>query len=299
MSTWSLSDIRTKTRRVTGRLTPGELSNDDLDDYINRYYTLTFPAELKLEQKHTYYEFLTTENQAWYDLPETTYTNFEPPATMDNYDLLWYQDPTSFYAANFENQNIVRVTPFTGDGATVTFATTVQQFPIMPDSLVITDNTEVFEDTSKTWTTANVNLTGSLSGTAVINYDTGSVSVTFNTAPANGQNIILSYMQFAPTRPQSVLMYDNQFQFYPVPDTAYRFRVKAYSVVTPLLNATDTPDLNEWGPCIAYGAARDILADLGEMEAYVEVTALYKEQLAYVLRRTTQNLLNTRSTPKF
>lgn len=297
MSTWTLADIRQKVRQVTGRLSPGEISNTGLDNYINQYYQYTFPAELKLERKHTYYEFLTVANTAWYDLPNSTYTNFESPALLDNYDLLWYQDPASFFSQS--QQQITRSTPWTGDASTVTFTTTVQAFPIRPDSVVITDNVETFEDTSQIWTTANVTLTGDSGGTATINYSTGSVSVSFNTAPANGQLIYLSYIQFQPGRPTSVLMYNNQFQFFPIPDTAYRFQIKAYAVVSPLLNATDTPDLIQWGPCIAYGAARDILADLGEMDVYAEVTALYKEQLAYVLKRTNQNLLNTRAAPNF
>jgi len=297
MSTWTLADLRQKVRKVTGRLTPGELSNSDLDTYINNYYTLTFPAELKLEKKYTFYEFLTTPNQAWYDLPNSTYTNLVPPALVDFYEMYWFQDPVSF--DGYTLQQITRLTPWTGDGSTVTFTTTVQAFPIMPSTTVITDNTETFQDTSQTWTTSNVTLTGDLGGTATINYDSGSISVTFNTAPANGQDIYLSYEQFQPGRPQAVLMYNNQLQFYPVPDTAYRFQIKAFGIVAELTAATDTPELNEWGPCIAYGASRDILADLGEMDAYAEVTALYKEQLAYVLKRTNQNLLNTRATPNF
>lgn len=295
--TWTLADIRQKVRQVTGRLTPGELSNDALDDYINKYYTYTFPAELKLDKKHTYYEFLTTPNQAWYNFPNTTFTNVESPATIDNLEMLWYQDPASFYNQN--PQQVSRETAWSGNGAITNFTTTVTGFPILPGSLVITDNTEVFEDTSQTWTTSNVNITGSLGGTSTINYNTGSVSVTFNTAPTNGQSIYLSYILFNPGRPVAVLYYNNQFEFFPPPDTAYRFKVKAYEIVGALVNATDTPELSEWGPCIAYGTCRDIFADYGEMDSYAEVTVLYKEQLAYVLRRTNQNLLNTRSQPNF
>lgn len=297
MATWTLADIRTKVRQVTGRLTPGELSNTRLDDYINKYYQLTFPAELKLEKKHDYYEFLTTENQAWYDFDNVNYTNVEPPAYVDNLHLLYYQDPAAFIEQNA--QNISRLTPWTGDGSTTVFSTTVTGFPIMPDSTVVTDETEVFEDTSQTWTTANVVIAGSLGGTLTLNYDTGSVTVSFATAPANGQEISLSYQIFKPGRPTAVLYYNNQFQFFPPPNTAYRFKIKAYSIVSALVNATDRPELDQWGPCIAYGAARDILSDLGEMDAYAEVTALYKEQLAYVLKRTNQNLLNTRAQPNF
>jgi len=296
-TTWTLSQIRQKVRQVTGRLSPNELTNNQLDTYINQYYQYTFPAEVKLEKKHTYYEFLTEANQYVYTLPETVYTNFEPPATLDNLFVDWYQDPAIFFAENPQQYN--RLTPWTGDGSTVTFTTTVVAFPIWPDTLVITDNVEVFEDTNQTFSTADINITGSLNGTATINYSTGVISVTFNSAPANGQVIYLSYAQFVAGRPTAVLEYNSQLQFFTVPDTAYRFRIKAYKIVDPLVNATDTPDLNEWGPTIAYGASRDIHTNFGEIEAYQQVTMLYKEQLGYILTRTLQNLLNTRVNPNF
>ena len=297
MAFWTLANIRAKVRQVTGRLTPGELSNQQLDDYINRYYQYTFPAELKLEKKHVYYELLTVANTVWYDLPNDQYTNWEPPASIDNLELLWYQDPAAFFWDN--QQTVSQMTPWTGDGVTTIFNTTITQFPILPSSLVITDNTEVFQDNSQTWTTANVNIAGSLGGNAVVNYSTGVITVTFANAPANGQLIYLSLIQFQAGRPVAVLMYNNQFAFYPPPDTAYRFKLRAYSIVLPLVNATDQPELDQWGACIAYGAARDICADNGEMDMYSDITALYKEQLGYVLRKTNQNLLNTRSAPNF
>lgn len=297
MATWTLANIRAKVRQVTGRLTPGELSNQRLDDYVNRYYQYTFPAELKLEKKHTYYEFLTVANQAWYDFPDTTYTNVEPPAYIDNLHLLWYQDPAPFIETN--PQNISRQTPWTGDGVTTAFNTTITGFPIMPSTTVITDNVETFQDTNQTWTTSNVVVVGDQGGNLTINYSTGVITVNFSNAPANGQAISLSYEIFAAGRPTAVLLYNNQFQLFPPPDTAYRFKVKAYAVVLPFVNATDRPELDQWGPCIAYGASRDIFADFGEMDSYAEITALYKEQLAYVLKRTNQNLLNTRAAPNF
>lgn len=297
MVNWTLADIRKEVRQVTGRLTPGELSNDDLDDYINRYYQYTLPAELKLDKNQIYYEFLTTPNQATYDFDNTNYTNIEPPATIDNHELTWYQTPIQFEL--YSRYNITRKTPWTGDGTTNTFTTSITGFPITPDTLVITDNTEVFEDTNTTYTTSNVNITGSLGGTAIINYSTGSVSVVFNTAPSNGQIIYLSYQLFSPARPYSVLYYNNQFKFYPIPDTAYRFKAKAYRVLPALTSSTDRPELDQWGPCIVYGTARDIVSKFGEMDLYKDITMLYKEQLGYVIRRTLQNLLNTRSSPNF
>lgn len=297
MATWTLADIRMKVRQVTGRFSNNEMTQTELDQYINRYYQYTFPAEVKLDRKHTYYEFLTSANQPTYPFDNATYTNVEPPAVVDFLNMLYFQEPAAFFAAN--PYQITRLTPWTGDGVTVSFNTTVQAFPILPDTLVISDNVESFQDINEQWTTANVNLVGTAGGAATINYATGVVNVTFAVAPLNGQNIYLSYALFQPGRPTAVLYYDNKFTFYPPPDTAYRFQMKAYKVVDPLVLATDVPDLPQWGPCIAYGAARDIMADKGEDEAYVQTTALYKEQVDYVLNKTEQNLLNIRAAPCF
>ena len=306
MAQWTLAEIRQKVRQVTGRYSPQELSNEQLDEYINKYFQYTFPAELKLERFHTFYEFLTVANQQKYTLP-TGYVNYEPPATLDNLSLEWYQEPSSFINQNPEN--VGSQTIGTGDGVTTAFSGTAGNFPILPASAVITDNVEVFQDTNTTYSTSNVALTGSLGGTGTINYSTGAVTVSFATAPISGQNITFSYIQFQAGRPVAVLLYNNQFTFFPVPNTAYRFKTKAYADTlvttaaganaTEFTNATDRPLLDQWGPCIAYGTSRDIHADKGEMDAYGEVTALYKEQLAYVLKRTNQNLLNTRAQPNF
>jgi len=297
MATWTLAEIRKKVRQVTGRFSADDLSNTELDDRINKYYQLRFPAEVKLEQKHVYYEFLTTPNQATYAVPDTTYTNYEPPVTVNNLSMLWYQD-----SAKFEEENPLQynfTTPWTGDGSTVTFSTTVQSFPIYPSTLTITDNTETFQDTTTTYTESNVSITGSAGGTATINYSTGAVSVTFNTAPDNSQDIYLNYVQFQPNRPEAMLYFENQFQLYPVPDQVYRIRMRSYKIVDALEDATDTPGLSEWGPCIAYGTALGIFADYGENDAYAQTTALHKEQISLILTRTEQDLMNTRAMPNF
>jgi len=296
MATWTLADIRQKVRQVTGRLSSNELTTTRLDEYINQYYQFTFPAELKLERKYTFYEFLTEANQQYYDMP-STFTNVVPPAKIDNLDLLWYQSPPSFEKENPEQYTLG--VEWTGDGATTAFSTTVTGFPILPGTTIVSDGVETFSDSNQDYTTSNVNLGSTGAGTGTVNYSTGVVSVNFAVAPANGQDINLSYVIFKAGRPTAVLFFNEQFKFFPVPDQAYRFKVQGYQIVTPLVNATDTPDLEQWGPCIAYGAARDICADLAEMDRYQEITALYKEQLAYVLKRTNQNLLNTRAAPMF
>lgn len=295
---WTLADIRQKVRRVTGRLSSSELTNDQIDTYINNFYQYTFPAELKLNYEETYYEFLTSANQPTYDVP-VAWVEFSTNATMDRQILDWYQEPDEFYKTNPEQ--IIRSTPWTGDGSTTSFSTTVAatDYPIMPDTLVVTDDTEIFEDTNQTYSDSATSLSGSLGGTGSVNYSTGVISVTFNTAPSSGQNIYASYSKMTLGRPTAVLFYNKQFQFYPIPDTAYRFRIKGYQTFTALASSSSTPSLEQWGPLIAYGASRDIHADYAEMERYAEVNVLYKEQLRYASARTYNMLDNVRAKPQF
>ena len=80
-----------------------------------------------------------------------------------------------------------------GDGATKTFTATLvfkaggakrTCFAIVVND---TAETEIFTDDY------NGNLVGNQGGTGTINYTTGAISVTFNTAPAGGQDILVDY----------------------------------------------------------------------------------------------------------
>lgn len=306
MATWTLADIRLKVRRLAGRLSAQELPDTLLDQYINRYTQYTFPAEVKLDRNQAWYEFVTQANEFLYDAP-SKYTNFIPPMTVNNFEILWYQEPSIFYDQN--PISLQQNTFDSGDGVTTAFNTTVQFPPLWPGTVVITDNVETFVDTNQVYANSPVAITGSLGGTATVDYEAGTISVTFASAPASGAPIIATYAQFIAGRPTAVLWYQNQFRFWTMPDTSYRVRVQTYTldlvvaqdgtVQETFIAATDRPRLDEWGPAIAFGASRDIVAEYGEMDAYSDLTALYKEQLGYIMRRTSQNLLNIRSIPYF
>jgi len=301
MAEWNLSEIRTKTRQLSGRLSVAELSNQQLDDYINKYFQFEFPAEVKLNRNYTLHEFNTTADTQDYAFP-SDYTNFVPAATLDRRELEFYQDPDKFFSENPEN--VSRFSTWTGDGATTGFANTyTNNVPISAGSVVVDDTVEVFSDDG-----AGV-LTGNAGGSGTVNYTTGAISVTFNAAPANGQVIQASFIQYTAGTPVAVLMFDNEFKFFPIPDRAYRFRIKAWSLlyVKPATGANktsftlpdDKPLEEEWGAAIAFGAARRIASDFGEMDRYGELTALYKEQINYILTRTHVDLESSRALPMF
>jgi hypothetical protein len=277
------------------------MDNNQLDDYINQYLQFEFPAEVKLNRNYCIHEFNTERYVNNYDF-NVDYTNFVPEATIDYVPLIFCQNPDEFYALT--GQIITKMPQWTGDGSTTAFSATFSQnAPIQAGTVIVDDLTEVFTDDGEGV------LTGSLGGTGSVNYDTGAVAVTFNTAPDSGQAIWASFIQSTVGRPTMVLMFNNRFTFYPLPDMAYRFRIKAWSLflvkpasgelTTSFSDPTDRPALDEWGPTIAFGAARRIASDFGELDRYMELTQLYKEQVRYILTRTHIDLQSTRALPMF
>ena len=302
MATWTLADIREKARRLSGRLSVSELSNNELDEYINRYVQYEFPAEVKLNKNFTTVQITTTANTKDYNFP-SAYTNFVPEAKIDNFHLSFYQDPSIF-----ENDNPLNVTrnTSTSDGSNpFTVTLSLGDFPIEPGSVLVDNLTEVGVDDG------NGNLVSDLDGSnnGTVNYTTGAVSYTFITSPSSGDAIYTSYVRMPTGRPNSVLMFDSKFSLYPIPDRAYRLTLKAYELnlvvdstgteQTLFEDATDRPRLDEWGPTIAFGAARRISEDYGEFDKYAQLSVLYQEQLNYILTRTLIDLESARAQPKF
>jgi len=96
--TWALSNIRAKVRSLTGRPDTGQISDDDVDVYINRYYQYIFPAEVKPEELQSWWEFNTTDGDEDEDLDDDDYFTINNPAYCDGDKLTLYLDPSEFYA---------------------------------------------------------------------------------------------------------------------------------------------------------------------------------------------------------
>lgn len=286
--TWTLADIKTKVRSLTGANSTDQLSDADLSNYINNYYTLTMPFELKEQIQLEFIKFNTFAGQDVYPFPGNFLTD-QPMCYADGFPLIFYQDPDVFFQdwpMQVAVDNLAG-----GDGITSSFAGGLQSPPIIEGSLLITDGTQIVEDDS------DGNLTGD--GTGTINYITGAYVVNFTLPPSSGATIYAKYQGYDPTRPQGVLFFNNEFTFRPVPDQVYQIQMQGYINPTSLLLAGDTPMLPEWGQVIAYGAALDIFSDRGSLEQYNTYYPILKRFENVALGRTIQQFQAEQSMPRF
>lgn len=308
---WTYSNIQETTRQISGQISATTLTNSKLGQYINNYYQFDLPRELKIEELYVQYQFPLVKGQAAYDLPGDfadglAYTHVEPRIYVNGRDITYTQDTNTFYSQvplNFSSEQVG-----IGNGVTLAFAYTTQFSPIYnvrsPNSgftqsanVLITDGVENFSDTPTGSVTGT--LTGSLGGFGTVNYSTGSISVTFASAPSSSSVIEVTYHFQNESVPYICLFYARQFIFYPTPDTIYQCRIDSYQQPQAMVNPTDTPIKQEWAELIACGAALKILRDFGQNDKYQEVMGYFMRERSKVMSDTDNQLMATRTQPRF
>lgn len=293
MSGWTLADIRTKVRNVTGSPSTDQISDSDLNDYINNYYVFTMPFELKEQITNQFLEFKTTPGTDVYSFPGGYFTD-QPGAYADGFPMVFYQDPDIFFQDWPQQYAVDNIA--TGDGVTTAFSGGLQNPPIIIGTLFITA-----DDPTGTQQLVQDQGDGTLTGdgTGTINYLTGAYTVTFNAAPASSAVIYAKYQGYASNRPQGVLFFNNEFTLRPVPDQAYQILMQGYVKPTTLTNDSDTPLQAEWGPLIAYGASVEIFSDRGDVENVDRYFPIFKRFENVALGRTIQQYTSEQSVPRF
>lgn len=308
-ASWTALDIVNKVRNITGtpisNTNQSALSNQQIMNYVNTYVQYMMPFELKEQINSQPFNFQTVPYQSTYIFSGLTQTA-QPVCYVDGFPQIFYMSRDMFYQdwpIQYASDNVA-----SGNGATATFTTNTQYFPIIADGVpggigtfAITDGLQVVYDViNNPWNGSGILYQQvnayPLPPTAVgtINYVTGAYTVTFNAPPALGSVIYNKYEGYQPARPQGVLLDSTAnslinplppaispspapypmttdtitLTFMPVPAQVHQVSLQGFIVQNQLLSTGAYPLQTEWGQLIAYGAAAEIYADRGDMVAY-------------------------------
>jgi hypothetical protein len=299
----TLSDIRKKVRRLTGRPSVQQITDAQIDEYVNTFYLYDMPETLRLFSQETVFEFMTEANVAEYNFAtmqvwtgatnedvRNVYINVKPPAFIAGYQSFWSQDREQFYRTYPMLSQIV--TTVVGDGTPGPYALTFSNSPIIQGTVTVgaIDDVDVAQNcidvvtdrTNGTWQLINTNtvVVGS------INYLTGVVTVTFsNNIPVNNE-VTFTAVPYEAARPLAILYYDDVLTIRPIPDASYLVTMNAYKRPTELINSGEFPQLKQWWQYLAFGASKKIFEDSQNPEGISAVIQPLKEQERLVLRRT-------------
>lgn len=288
MSIAKLADIRTKIRRLTGTGTSLQLTDSQIDDYINSFYLYDLPAQFRSLKLKDRYTFNTIRGIDTYAFDSEHYTTVEMPCYVAKREVKLFNDPWSFFGVWFNwqfQQNFDE-----GDGGPGPYGGTTQSTPIIrsvnndtttnPNHVSRVQNILITANTA----TSTVNVTDDGNGNlyqldadgfnvgnvGTINYQTGVFSLTYINAVTipSGNQIQIQYNPAPPLAiPLGILFFQNQFTIRPVPDRGYTVELIAYrqptqALVSAVSNPNNNyPELGEWWELLAFGAAKKIYED--------------------------------------
>lgn len=150
----------------------------------------------------------------------------------------------------------------------------------------------------------NVNLgllTGNIaptwgSTTNVVDYEAGTLEVTFDTNIPSGFPINVQSVFIQPGLPRSALFYNNVITLLPPPDdTGYRIEFDAYLTPAAFLSTGASIPFAYMCEYIARGAARKIMSDTGDWEQFMAYEPLFKEQETLVWKRSQRIFTSTQA----
>lgn len=306
----SLQSLIAKIRKIIARPSSTQISDNNIIDYIDKYYELDFPMEFKSADMKTEYKFYTNPGVDRYQLSSYTspstgaeitgqvnmYKSFEPPVYVSGYEAKWYQDRESFY--KYFPDITTSATFGVATGAAGPYSGTLPSVPILRNSVVI--STVVSPNVSRividTGTGGFMETTGIAIVGPTIDYDTGAINgLLFNGGTTPGEEIIARWTTYSAGKPYACLFFDNTFILRPVPDAVYELSVQAYLKPTALYQNTQEPALAEWFDLLAYGTSLKIFIDSMEMESYQMLYPIYKQQLDKAERKTIMQIKTQRT----
>ena len=125
----TLLDIRNKVRRITARPSSAQITDNQIDEYINTYYIYDLPEHLHLQNLRYNYQFTTQSNQQVYDFPKEFYLTNMPPVYIAGYQSYMTQSRENFFRIN-PNLMMMQNSVTQGNGTAGPYTFTLTQTPI-------------------------------------------------------------------------------------------------------------------------------------------------------------------------
>jgi len=294
----SLTQIRKKVRRLTRNPSVNQISNSEIDDYINNFVLYDFPALVMQDKLKTTFTFFTEPGireyhsvigplnitKQFYHFNDY-YINVIAPVYIAGNLGNFTQSKEEFYSMYSLSET--EFTLGTGNGINTIFTGTLIAPPVVKYYVTVTSKNNgsqlLLEDNGKG------DLKGDTGGASTVDYNTGAISVQFNNPPDNGESVTVRYVPYVPGRPDTILYYNGSIFLGPVPDDSYRVELTVIKRPSELLNipiVTPMPELSQWWQYIAYGASIKILQDRGDQETVAKLEPEFYRQEILINRRT-------------
>ncbi len=311
MADSTLSAIRSKVRRITRSPSPAQLTDAQIDEYINTSIAYDFPSQLRLFPLRTILTFYTQPNVDTYTSTTVAgdplfnfanrYISVHPPLFIAGIQCFFTEQRDIFYGY-WPQTNTISDTLLRGNGAPGPFTGTLTATPVLQNNVMF----QCLDQFGNAMTVIDHPIpglqfgllyspTGGPNPADTINYVTGQFSFSFPNPTQNGAVITSTTIPYKAGKPTSALFYENKFTIRPVPDKSYTVQIEADIRPTELLNAGETPQLEQWWQYIAYLASKKVFEDRMDLDSAQAILPELKNQEVLALRTTLTTQANERT----
>lgn len=306
MSLSTLEQIKKKVRRLTASPSINQLTDEDLEEYIDTFYDQDIPSALKLWNLQDTVQIYTQVNEEQYIFDTTLYKDIVKPLYIDGREAFYSQSEAEFY--RMYPKITQEYSGSAGDGTAGPYSFTLSALTVMKrtftasvvdstgNTLVVYDSPQIIDNTTGDLIDSTDNAT--IRGT--VNYVTGAVSITWSSNIPTTQTIKVKYVPYTAARPDGILFFNNKIILRPVPDEVYRLDITVYRRPSTLLSANNHADSNEpivadWWQYIAYGAAIKILQERQDMDSVANHYPEFQKQESLIMYRKAKQLSQQRT----
>jgi hypothetical protein len=327
--TTNLQTIQDKVRKLARIPSDNQVSDIDLQQYINTFVVYDFPEQLRTFNLRTSFSFWCSPYQdvyptdtSWpvnnplYDF-QNKYLTIHGPVYIAGYQSFFTQSPEQFFGI-YPLTNSILGTGFYGNGVATKFSGVITNNTGVIFNPSVTNQATVLLKNNVLFSSVDANGNGlalidypaspligymGIPGVPAtealnngqVNYLSGAYTVTFPNAPGANYPIDTQTIPSTCTLPQALMYYANKITLRPVPDQPYQVNFEVYQNPTALLNSAQNPALNEYWQYIAYGAAKKVMEDRADEEGVQRILPEFDKQERLCLRRTIVQYTNERT----
>ena len=126
----TLANAITKTRKLTGSSNSFQVTDTDIVQQMHSFYSYDLPAKFRSLKLKDVYTFTTNVGQDVYPFNSELYITVNQPCYCAKREIKLFNDPWSFYGANFNWQQYTNFA--SGNGTTGPYSGNTTAFPLAP-----------------------------------------------------------------------------------------------------------------------------------------------------------------------
>jgi hypothetical protein len=318
--TWTLEEINAKVRELSGRPSTNQISDSDLNDQINDFYTLRFVNDIRVTDVEGYLTQATTvADDGEYAVLDSVLRIENPMLINGEFGVTFHQEKDAFFNSfilpdTFVTNPTLSAGTDTKKVANVAFDYEIQRrtYSKAATETALSGNTipqgkygafalEIDENGTITLVESDKNTSGALTqaiavenlaqessdsstmGFVTVINSSGDFVPGTTALDASGVTATFTDGNYTDrARPTNALLWNNILWLRPRPDDIYRFRAASRERPSPLTSGVAPLDAS-WGLPIAYGTA--ILLKDSNNEDTLNLSRSYKDLTANIRRK--------------